>query len=566
VRIQDKGLEAFNRASFRNEDLPNIFADAKQHMGITVESARYSEKVLRIEICGPGLPQLTLVDLPGFYDSKTDPHDAEEAAIVDRLAAKYMKQENSIILAVVSAEKELGTQRALQVAEKHDPSKERTLGIITKPDRAEEDSDNEQAYLRLAENEHGWHRLGLGWHVLRNRSREEMKLADDQRDEVEASFFRGGPWSIINPEDRGAESLREKCSGALFAQIQRQLPELINKIERQIKRHQARLQQLGRPLSSPAEVRNHLASICVRFQQLALDAVQGNYLDGFFGGLYSEAADITESDRRIRKLRALVRDMNRAFYYVLESGGERRKIQWRNDAPRDSADTDREETSGRRDGSTSVQEFLQPLINLYKVDEPVFVSVEELSREIEKVAPENQGVGFPGSPNDSLAIGLFRDQSKPWKAIAAQHVELVSDLARSFAEQLILHVTGRDSKTAKILLRNYIYPYFDRKTPELHAKVAELLRHYEVGYDPLPLDDSFHTVGHHRRDGRTAFPSAETLRSQHPVLKQSNKKLTKGILSDALSKALTSPKNEFSAEQIIDNMSSYYEVFLFVPR
>ena len=107
MRVQDKCLEAFNRASFRNEDLPNIFADAKQHMGITVESARYSEKVLRIEICGPGLPQLTLVDLPGFYDSKTDPHDAEEAAIVDRLAAKYMKQENSIILAVVSAEKEL---------------------------------------------------------------------------------------------------------------------------------------------------------------------------------------------------------------------------------------------------------------------------------------------------------------------------------------------------------------------------------------------------------------------------------------------------------------------------
>lgn len=46
----------FNRAGFTKDDLPAIIEEAKQHMGITAESTKISDHVLRVEISGPDVP------------------------------------------------------------------------------------------------------------------------------------------------------------------------------------------------------------------------------------------------------------------------------------------------------------------------------------------------------------------------------------------------------------------------------------------------------------------------------------------------------------------------------
>ena len=547
VRIQNDSLHAFNRSGFDKGDLPDIIEEAKQHMGITGDSTGFSEDVLRVEIAGPDVPQLTLVDLPGFFHNETESQGISGVAIVDRLAEKYMCQENSIILAVISAQNELAAQKVLGEAKKHDPSCDRTLGIITKPDKVEQESNNEQTYLRLAQNEEASHKLTLGWHVLRNRAQRETDSADAERDEKEKSFFQGGVWSAISSQDRGIETLREKLSQVLLSHIQRKLPGLIANIEEHIKTRQARLKRLGDQRSSTDEIKKYLINISSRFQRVARDAIHGIYADNFFGGLYPGMETAYEG-RRVKKLRALVRDLNRAFYFVLTTKGGRRQIKWNDD-------------SSRPNQNLSAPHHLEPLVGLYTVGEHIEISVDDLIRELDKVASENQGVEFPGSSNDRVALALFRDHSTPWEAIANQHIDLVTHFSRIFVENLVAHVAGPDLKTADAIIKGLVTPYFEQKQAILHSKVSELLQHYKTGSDPQPMYSIFvHRV--ERRRNERVVKQVSQLVKENPEL--FTDKSVGGVdridLTLKVLQVSSKVSSEFNAEQTIDNAMEYYSV------
>ncbi|KAK1836435.1 P-loop containing nucleoside triphosphate hydrolase protein [Podospora conica] len=547
VRVQSDSPDldhAFNRTGFTKDDLPAIVEEAKQHMGITADSTQFSEHVLRVEISGPDVPQLTLVDLPGFFHNETESQGIGGVAIVDRLAESYMRQENSIILAVISAQNELAAQKVLGEAKKHDPKRERTLGIITKPDRLDEDSINEQMYLRLAQNDEASHKLALGWHVLRNRAARETTCTDEDRDKEEKRFFNSGVWSAISSHDCGVDMLRDKLSQVLLGHIQRKLPGLVAKIEDHINNRQTRLKKLGDQRSSTEDVKKYLINISSRYQRVARDAVQGSYADEFFGGLYP-GADSSYEDRRIRKLRALIRDLNRAFYFLLKTRGARRHILWEDN------------TAGQNEvADTAPPEYLEPLVGLYTLGDRVEITIKDLTDELDRMASENQGVEFPGSSNDRIALNLFRDQSQSWEGLANQHVDLVTHFTRAFAEKVVSHVVGPDAKTAEAVVKNLVTPYFDQKHAVLKAKVVELLQHYKRGYDPQPtMYDDFIDRVTDRRDNRLVkHLAAARIEDANPHAERSR---------EALLDVLKSSKvNEFNAEHTIDNAITYYEMSL----
>lgn len=546
VKVQNDVLGSFNRSGFDKGDLPRIIEEAKQHMGIAGDSTGFSEDVLRIEIAGPDVPQLTLVDLPGFFHNETENQGISGMAIVDRLAGKYMCRDNSIILAVISAQNELAAQKVLAEAKKHDPGRDRTLGIITKPDKVEQESNNEQTYLRLAQNEETSHKLKLGWHVLRNRAQRETDSADAERDEKEKNFFQGGVWSAISLQDRGIETLREKLSQVLLGHIQRKLPGLIANIEEHIKTRQMRLKRLGDQRSSTDDMKKYLINISSRFQRVARDAIHGIYADNFFGGLYPDMGTAYE-DRRIKKLRALVRDLNRAFYFVLTTKGGRRQIKWNDDRTKPNE-------------KLSVPHHLEPLVGLYTVGEHIEISIDDLIRELDEAASENQGVEFPGSSNDRVALALFRDHSSPWEAIANQHIDLVVRFARIFVENLVVHITGPDSKTANAIIKGLVTPYFEEKQAALHSKVSELLQHYKTGSDPQPMHSIFLDRVERRRNERVAKQVAQLIRENPGLFTDSVGSLDHKDVARKLLQTSSKVSNEFNAQQTIDNAMEYYNV------
>lgn len=173
-------------ADFDQNDIDKIISSAKDEMQLSDTDHGFSKDVLRLEIHGPGMYPLTLVDLPGTFHTATSTKSPKDMATVMELVESYMKKPNSIILSVICANNQLADQVVLQEAAKHDPTKTRTLGVITKPDLVHSGSSSEHEYLQVIRGPEAVHNLGLGWHLLRNRA--DMKRISVLATRLKSSF------------------------------------------------------------------------------------------------------------------------------------------------------------------------------------------------------------------------------------------------------------------------------------------------------------------------------------------------------------------------------------------
>ena len=218
---------SFQRTSFDRNALPRIISEAAATMGIGQgEATSFSRDILRVEVTDPNVEPITLVDLPGFFHADTARQSSEDREIARQLADRYMRQSKSIILAVVSANHNLAGQVVVKEAKKHDPDRQRTIGLITKPDLTVRDSADQEECLELIRGEERMHNLRLGWHVLRNKPEGQEDMDPDERDAKEQEFFSTGDWSGVPPGSRGIRTLREKLSKVLLEHIRKTLPGL----------------------------------------------------------------------------------------------------------------------------------------------------------------------------------------------------------------------------------------------------------------------------------------------------------------------------------------------------
>ncbi|KAF5243778.1 hypothetical protein FAUST_2695 [Fusarium austroamericanum] len=538
VRFADKTkpAKAFQRNKFHEDDLPDIIREAKEHMGISQDGNDFSKDVLRLEIEGPNIYPLSLVDLPGLYHTSTHSQSSNGRDTVEELVESYMRQKNSIILVVISANVNLASHVALEKAKVIDPQRQRTIGVITKPDLAL--TANAKEHIMAAKNQESAHKLQLGWHVLRNRGEDEKSL--ETRDEVEASFFKSHPWATIPEEDLGIDNFRVKLSGILFNHIRNSLPGVIGEMETKLRERQEELTRLGTSRSSPKECRSYMLTIASDFQRLARDGCDGRYTDPFFGSLEDEGL----------KFRALLRNLNRVFDHILRTRGSTQSI----------VVSDEEEAE-----ENVLPAYLAGFLETYPYEfpEPEKITIEELSIQLESKAAANQGREFPGSPNADLAMQLFKNQAAPWKRIAEFHVDTVISIARAFVDQLFKHVVGspQNNSTTEAILSIHVDPWFEGKEELLRKKIDELLWPYLTGYS-LPVDIEFYRALSDKSTKRVAHQICKTLEDKYPeVFKETpNSKFAPEAITQALASDHNLRTGEFGTDKIIDMMLTYYEM------
>ncbi|KAK2763642.1 dynamin family protein [Colletotrichum kahawae] len=451
---------------YGREDIGKIVAAAKEHMGLTDSNRGFSKDILRLEVEGPNLYPLTLVDLPGIFHTATAKQSAEGRTTVMELVDSYMEKKNSIILAVISASNQLANQRVLEEAAKHDPARERTLGVITKPDLLHPGSPDELEYLQVVRGREAVHNLQLGWHVLRNLPNYgESGANPDSRDAVERKFFESGSWASIPLIHRGIYALRKRLSHILHDHIKKSLPGVLAEIREKLAEHEAELARLGQVRSSAADMRAYLVDIAGSFERLVRDGIQGHYNDPFFGGF----------DGSDRKLRSHLRSFNRAIRHILLVHGSSQKI---SPSPR------------QKSIPLHLEEFLAK--HPYDLRMPEPITWPEMATQLERQAAANQGTEFPGYTSTNLIVQLFQRQSKPWEAVARVHLEKVTAIAKAFVDEAFEHVAGPlgTCSTTSAILSTCVDPFFDTREKLLENKLRELLRPIQEGY-ALPLDVDF---------------------------------------------------------------------------
>jgi hypothetical protein len=142
---------------------------------------------------------------------------------VEAITDSYIKDERTVILAVVNAEGNVNDHGILERARKVDPNGERTFGIITKPDKLEAGLTNETNWLGLArQSKDAFFRFGKGCHVMVNRTGQDTvdRTSSEDRDRNEEEFLQpktGRPTlAKMLGSQTGGISYTERTSGVLI--------------------------------------------------------------------------------------------------------------------------------------------------------------------------------------------------------------------------------------------------------------------------------------------------------------------------------------------------------------
>ncbi|KAI1438875.1 mitochondrial dynamin GTPase [Xylaria sp. CBS 124048] len=97
------------------------------------EAQCVSDDPIRLSISSPNVPDLSLIDLPGYIQVVGHNQPLELKQKISELCDKYIQAPN-VILAISAADVDLANSTALRASRRVDPRGERTIGVITKMD------------------------------------------------------------------------------------------------------------------------------------------------------------------------------------------------------------------------------------------------------------------------------------------------------------------------------------------------------------------------------------------------------------------------------------------------
>lgn len=505
VKFHDnRTSKAISDAGFEESDLPAIIEKAKDEMGLTEPNSSISRDILCLDIEGPEFFPLQLVDLPGVFSQESQGQTKEDMATVNELVESYTKQTNTIIMMIVSAQIDYHSQSFAKALEKFDFKRERTLGVITKPDIAMANDRNgetifQSPYVTLAENRQPGLKLDLGWHVLRNRGPQEESSSFEARDETETRFFRESIcWAkFLGVNRAGIKALRVELSKIQFNHLKKSMPGIIEQMKTGLAACQAELAQMGgTERQKPGELRSYLAFKAAGFESLAKDAINGKYTDVFF-----------ENSPSHFKLRAQLRNFNDALAYTLRVKGATEAIV-----------TPSFEKPAPFNLSASLRRFLSE--NEYPFSDPTVVTLDTVSGTLNKDEAENRGLEFPDSMNGSTIVNLFQRRSEKWEAIAKHHVDLVLRATREFVEGTLEYLFGPadpGTGTAYAITHIIVNEFFAERERLTKEKIDELVQPYKDGF-ARPVDSEFKK---HMYRTMAVSRAAEVLSGQQPTLQGS---------------------------------------------
>ena len=182
---------------------------------------KFSPNVVRLEISGPGLPNLSFYDLPGVINVSDVPEEGYLVDLVKNLVKDYIKADSCINLLALPMTDDPANSSAFRLI-RDEQAEDRTVGVLTKPDRVQQAESLEQWMQVLAGERFG---LGHGYYVVKNNP---DPIVDHwtARNQEKDFFAHNTPWSttLQQYDDRfGTLQLQTFLSQKLTAQIKARL-------------------------------------------------------------------------------------------------------------------------------------------------------------------------------------------------------------------------------------------------------------------------------------------------------------------------------------------------------
>ncbi|KAI9096888.1 P-loop containing nucleoside triphosphate hydrolase protein [Phlyctochytrium arcticum] len=516
------------------KDLPSIITEAEALILFSNNvRTKFSKDVLNVEISGPKQPHLTVVDLPGIiHTSSSTTEDEEgdefEVEVVKELVKGYMKEDRTIILAIVAGNYDYNNQIILQMAKELDQDRTRTLGIVTKPDLQEVGSDYEKTLVKMVKNE--VKHLSLGWHVLKNRGFKERECSIEQRNIAEEKFFNQGVWTSLPRKDVGVESLRIKLSNLLYQHIKRELPKVVQDISAALKDCDDTLATLGPSRATTGQQHTFLFKLSSQFHKIASDGSDGYYQDKFFHDV-----EETVAEKYAKRLRAKVTRLCAAFARIMHDKGHVMTIEW----PSDDGSKPAAATAAPGKTQKSNKRGINSNRNTFRTKKP-------------------------SSTFNPLIIGhVFWHQSRKWAILAQEFLDNINRACKKYVQTIVHHIAGEE--VAEAVLGNWIRGILDKRYVEAKQEFAKIMASLKA--QPITYNHEFTTEVQRSRQGNDTEACKEVIRKASGCDSYdkipADHKFDKDTLLRELSRHYSIENmDEYACREVLEYMRAFYKVAL----
>ncbi|QRV75321.1 dynamin GTPase [Ceratobasidium sp. AG-Ba] len=240
----------------------------EMNMSVPAEEC-VSDSPIQLKICGPNIPDLTMIDLPGYIQLSSLDQPEQLKDKIASLVEKYIRPPN-IILAVCAADVDLANSPALRASRKVDPLGRRTIGVITKMDLV----SPEVGSAILSGNRYPLHlgyvgvvtRPGKEDYQSRNATQPALMGAVQRREDT---FFGAHRDYFTGSTMVGTDTLRSRLEDVLKSSLSGELHNITNRVQRGLEEasYQFKVQYNDRRISAESYVAELMDQLKASFKE-----------------------------------------------------------------------------------------------------------------------------------------------------------------------------------------------------------------------------------------------------------------------------------------------------------
>ncbi|NWI41041.1 MX protein, partial [Picathartes gymnocephalus] len=205
-----------------------------------------SGQLISLEVRSPDVPDLTLIDLPGIARVAVGDQPKDIGDQIKGLLKRIIGCKETVNLVVVPCNVDIATTEALKMAQEVDPTGERTIGILTKPDLV--DRGTEESIVKIVQNR--VIPLKKGYMIVKCRGQQDIhnKLTLAAAIQQERHFFESHRYfrAIMEEGKATIPHLAEKLTNELVKHIIKTLPALESHIRETLYKTLQELQRYNR--------------------------------------------------------------------------------------------------------------------------------------------------------------------------------------------------------------------------------------------------------------------------------------------------------------------------------
>jgi hypothetical protein len=492
-------LNAFKRniTKFADEDLMHIIQEANTVMGIRTNSdntdpslCAFSLHRLSIEICGPEQEHFTVIDVPGIFrvpSPASPPFTTDrDVNLVRNMVEHYIRNSQSIILAVIPSNIDISTQEIVKMAERADPSGAGTMGVLTKPDLVTETSMQKAVKdLILGKGK----QLRLGYCVVKNRGADDAESTVSDRLSQEKIFFENTDWREVAGSGRcGIGSLKTRLSDILLSITKKEFPYVKRDVLRQLRQRQFELENMGLPRAEHSAQRSYFGKLGSRFQQVTQCALNG---------YYDSEATFTEAPGL--KLITAVTKINERFADTFWKKAHKRHTSsdWSDEgeAHHDPAEIEDDFTINLSQLYPELHGIIA--IDRYECPQPETFNNDSIMSHIENVYRSNRGPEL-GTFSGFILSATFREQSEKWEWLVLAHISTAIGLVHHYISSLLTRICP-DERVRTQLWETFLVDELRRAYVRAMAQAHFLLR---IEREIKPSTYNHYLIRKYRREDR----------------------------------------------------------------